>query len=480
MRNSVVFYLNGQRHEVMGPAVFQTVAEYLRYSRGLTGTKVVCAEGDCGACSILRSKAYLGSKNSQFEAVNSCIVMIGQLDGCHIVTVEGLAQNQELSCAQKAMMNCHGSQCGYCTPGFVVTLEWMLERHPAGDEKTVKNHLTGNLCRCTGYQPIIDAGLEAFHLQQQKSRVSLKDRYLTASSLKELRKLSQTSIWIESGHQTFFAPASLKDLKKYRKQYPESVILGAGTDLGVQINKGKRSWTDVVSLQLLPEMQNLEFKKNILRVGAQVTLSQLRKSFKKYKSLESILDLFASPQIKNMATLVGNIANASPIADTPPFLLALNAHIEVLSTNSTKLKVIPLSEFYLGYRKTKLQKGDVIVGVQLELPQAQDGLQFYKSSQRKDLDISCVNAALWVRKNKKGIWENVRLAYGGIAATPVRLKKIEALLEGQSSETLNWDMISENLQKEIKPLSDLRGTAGYRRMLAQNILRKMIHDTNSP
>lgn len=478
MRNSIVFYLNGERHEVHGDPAFLTVADYLRYLKGLTGTKIVCAEGDCGACTILRARPYL--KNADFEAINSCIMMVAQLDGCHVVTVEALALKDKLSCSQKAMMNCHGSQCGFCTPGFVMALEWMLERHEDVDAKTVQNHLTGNLCRCTGYKAIIEAGVEAARLKKQESEPSLKDRFFSTASLKELKKLAQESVLISGRNKTFFAPADLKSLSTFRKKNPQSVILGAGTDLGVQINKGKRTWTQVVSLQLLPELYELKLKKNVLKVGSQVTLSHLRKAFGTHPFLKNILDLFASPQIKNAATLAGNVANASPIADTPPFLLALDTQVEVLSPGSKNTKMIALSEFYLDYRKTLLKAGDVITALYLNLPKTQETLSFYKTSQRKDLDISCVNAALWLQKDKSGLWKQARLAFGGIAATPVRLTQVEKILAGKSLESLDWDQVTSVLQSEIKPLSDLRGTSSYRRVLAQNILRKMIYENVAP
>ncbi len=460
-RDFVVFYLNGVRTEVRGLDVFKTVAEYLRYSRGLTGTKIVCAEGDCGACTILRARP-----GERLEAINSCIALVAQLDLCHVVTIEGIAREGQLSPVQNAMVQCHGSQCGYCTPGFVMAMSWMFEHHKTIDEKCARNHLTGNLCRCTGYQPILDAALAV------KNHDSLTRRYIVAAHIKNLARLAKRSVAIKTEHRALFMPVSLKELSTYRKRHPDSLILGAATDLGVLLNKGKHPLTHLVSLTHLRELNTVRWQRtrSVVRVsvGANVTLSQLRKQLeKKAPAVAATLDLFASPQIKNVATLAGNVANASPIGDTLPILLALDASVR------TQTRSIPIDQFFIGYRKTALKKGEIIRAIEFTIPRSGDFFRFFKTSQRKDLDISCVNAALFARKSNRGFSE-LRIAYGGVAATPLRLKRVETLLRHQVIAADLIERAIAQLAKDITPRSDLRGSEAYRLRVSQNILRELL------
>ncbi len=475
-RSSASFYLNGTRFDVSGEQAFQTLAEYLRITRGLTGTKIVCAEGDCGACTVLKSV-----DGKTFEAMNSCIALTAQMDGSHLVTIEGLKKGDELAPAQQAMMKCHGSQCGYCTPGFVMAMTWMLEKRKPVDEQTAKNHLTGNLCRCTGYEPIIEAAVEAGAHPLAKNE-TYAVRYLTRDRVSELDKIGKKSVEIDvdsttRGKLTFFAPKTLSELLLYRKKHPTSVIIGAATDLGVLYNKGKAAPTHLVSLHLITELYKISAKKTSLYFGSRVTLSNVRRTLEKTApELGKILDLFASPQIKNTATLIGNIATASPIGDTAPFLLALGAVLEVATPGKNTKRKTALSDFYLGYRKTTLKRGEVITGITFNLPKKDETFRFYKTSQRKDLDISCVNTAIWMKMDGKRKILDSRIALGGVAATPLRLKKTERILKGRIAEGLLWDEAVKSLQYEITPMSDLRGTAAYRRVLAENIFRSLVHE----
>lgn len=475
-RDSVLFYLNGQRHEVRGDLAFKTVAEYLRYNLGLVGTKVVCAEGDCGACTIMKAFPHPRLKGElKYEAINSCIALVAQMDGCNLVSIEGLKKGDELSPVQKGILNCHGSQCGYCTPGFVMAMTWMIEKNKKVDEKCAKNHLTGNLCRCTGYQPIIDAAISA--AKEYNPKDTLASRYISKTTSTELKKTIQTSVSIETTEKHFFAPTSLKELAKLRKKYPKSTIIGAATDLGVQYNKGKNELAHLISLQLIPELYELKVSAKKAVIGARVTLAELRRELEKYSAnLASTLDLFASPQIKNSATLVGNVANASPIADTPPILLALGAEIEILQMKNGKQKWFPLSEFFIGYRKTLVGPGDVVTAIRFDLPGKGEQFRYYKNSARKDLDIACVNASVWVKRGKKSQVEDIRVAFGGVAAMPIRLKKVEGVFRGEVLVAEQIDLGIKKLHEEITPISDLRGTQAYRRVLAENVLRSLLNE----
>lgn len=486
-RDSVSFSLNGVVKEVRGEWLFKTLSDYLRYERRLTGTKVVCAEGDCGACSVLRA---FGPKG-QFEAINSCIALVGQMDGSTLVTVEGLGTPEKMNPVQKSMMECHGSQCGYCTPGFVVAMTWMLEKGKPVDEKVVKNHTTGNLCRCTGYQPIIEAGVQAGKVRDEDPKAfaaqSTAKRYLIPAQKKILDAAMKKPVEVVlkddplgQGLRYFFAPVTLKALASLRKKHPDSTILGASTDLGVVFNKGKRDLRQLISLHLLKELYAVQKTPKGLVVGARVTLAELRRQFEKAGAgdLAQSLDLFASPQIKNSATLAGNIVNASPIADTPPVLLAMGADVLILRAKSGKKEWIPLDRFFLGYRKTALKPGDVLLQTRIPLPKKDEYFQFFKNSQRKDLDISCVSCAVWAKKDRSAL----RVAFGGVAATPYRATAVEKELatKAKSWSPAQLQSAMKKLQQDIQPVTDLRGSTAYRRILAEGILRKILNEVPAP
>lgn len=485
MRDFVVFYLNGQRTEVRGAEAGVMLSDYLRYRRSLTGTKVVCAEGDCGACSVLRWFP-LPQKRSQpaaFETINSCIVTLAQLDGSSLVTVEGLtaANGGRLTPVQQAMVDCHGSQCGFCTPGFVMALTGLVERRLCEGEpldvKSAQNYLTGNLCRCTGYAPI----LEAVNAIDVKRCESLTVTYLTPKIRKDLTEVIKKPVRIAlSDSFSFHAPVSVAGANKIRSEFPHTRLLGAGTDLGVLSNKNKIRYEHVMSLHLVPELYDYELvaatktKPARYRVGARITLAAVRRICAgKIPELARFLDLFASPQIKNVATLVGNIANASPIADSAPAMLALNTTVHIQGPRGKRR--VELCDFYRGYRQTCLKKGEWISALEFDIPPPRERFSLKKNSQRKDLDISCVNAAYRMH-TEGGEVRSSRLALGGVAATPVRLKKVEAFLEGKA---LTPEVVSAAValaHKEITPLSDLRGSQAYRRIVTENLLLGFFSD----
>lgn len=458
------------------------LADYLRQHLGLTGTKVVCAEGDCGACTVLRSDAVLrGSRRPNYLPVNSCIMTMAQLDGSSLVTIDALAREGELTPVQSSMMNYHGSQCGFCTPGFVMALTGLVEKKLTANERTIsdkeaKNWTTGNLCRCTGYQPIVEAATRVELAKCEK----VSERFETRTQARTLALSVQEPLLVETDAFTFFAPTTLKDAIKYLRKHPETKVLAAATDLGVVHNKWKKRLQNVMSLHLIRELYELKsMKGGRIRVGARVTLSELREALRdKVPEFARFLDVFASPQIKNVATLVGNVANASPIGDTPPFLLVSEAIVEVYGPRGKR--EIPIEEFFVGYRTIALKSGEIITAISFALPSAAESLSVRKVSERKDLDISSVNAAFKVRWSdlKRSKVESAKIAYGGIAATPVRLKKTEALLRGKSLDAELVATTLRSLQDEIDPIGDVRGSAAFRRVLAENLLRGFLSEVS--
>lgn len=485
MRNRVSFFLNGKRVDAGAEQAKLMLSDYLRYEKNLTGTKVVCAEGDCGACSVLKLDS-----NQQFVPVNACIIPVAQLDGSSVVTVDALAIDSEtphpkLSPVQSAMVNCHGSQCGFCTPGFVVALTGAIEKKKCQSKKTesrltlqeAKNALTGNLCRCTGYQPILDAAVSV----DANQYTLIKSRFYSKAQDAELNKIRSKSALIEGEQFSIFAPKTLNEAVRYLSRHADARLIGGSTDLGVLSNKGKLKFETLLSLHLVKELEVIKkIKSGRIQVGARVTLTDLRNHLKKtIPEFSSFLDLFASPQIKNIATLIGNVGNASPIADTPPFLLVSSAVVNLVSAKGKRK--VPLEQFYLGYRKTALKRGELIASIEFDLPKKSSSLALYKTSQRKDLDISIVNAAFlatWKKSkaDQPKTLDTIRIAMGGIAATPLRLNKTETVLKGA---VLTDDVLKkavQTLHSEMTPLSDLRGSSSYRRIVVENLFMKFMRE----
>lgn len=464
MRDYILIYINGKRREIRAEHAHKMLSDYLRYDLQLTGTKIVCAEGDCGACTVLRFHPLAGSVKNLFIPVNSCIMTVGQLDGSSLVTVDAMK-----SPVQDSMVQCHGSQCGFCTPGFVMALSGLVEKKLIADKRPspitavqAKNYLTGNLCRCTGYQPIVDAAV-AIDVEKCKS---VSEEFFSKAQLKDLTDACQKPVFLEGAGFSFYAPVTLRQLATYMTKNKEARLIGAGTDLGVMLNKNKIQLTKLVSLHLVAELYRIETKKERMIVGARATLAELRRAVDGViPEFHRFLDLFASPQIKNVATLIGNVANASPIADTPPFLLVANAIVNIWGIKGGRK--VALEDFYLAYRKTALKPGEWITSIEFDIPKKTERLVLNKTSQRKDLDISCVNTAFRFQ-NTNGVVESVMIAIGGVGPTPLRLKKTEKFMRGQ---VLSNDLIAKAsaiVQKEITPLADLRGSESFRRVLVEN------------
>lgn len=470
MRDFVTLTINGQRHDLAGEKPFMMLANFLREKHGLRGTKIVCAEGDCGACTVLCLRPH-AKKEPLFEPINACIALVAQLDGAHILTIEALKHKGELSAVQSALVKCHASQCGYCTPGFAMAISALFEKkRDALSEQKVKNHLTGNLCRCTGYQSIIDAALAV----DPKDACSLKARYYA----EDLKKEPLKAVAIVSDSCAFYAPSTLQEACLLRARRPRMRIIGASTDLGVQHNKGKLELSDCMSLNLIEELREIKEDNGRIVVGALVTLSELRSFCQKLApELARFLNIFASPQIKNMATLVGNVANGSPIGDTIPFLMVSQGRVHAQSTKGSR--EIPLSEFYKGYKELALSPSEIITHISFALPSPEIFCRLYKISQRKDLDISSINAAFSFMLDSKSLSPRIssaQIALGGVAQSVIRLPALEAFLTGAVINDQTVHQAGVLIASAIKPLDDLRGSSAYRHVLAQGLFRRFIKE----
>jgi len=450
MRGHIVFAINGREHRVGGSEIYTTLANWLRYDVGATGTKIVCEEGDCGACTVLIRRAT----SEEFVPMNSCILALCQLDGASIVTVEGLRMNA----VQQSMVNHHGAQCGYCTPGFVVAMCGMFETCERLTEKQVRDGLTGNLCRCTGYEPIIKAALAV----DGKSMPKLRDVYPDVPNAND-------AVGIDS----FFAPTTIEDAARFKSENPGCTILQGGTDVGVWVNKRAFKAPAMLFLGKIAGLNDLSEKNNQITVGANVSLARFEEFIRdRIPELYGILNIFGSPQIKYAGSLVGNIANGSPIGDTLPYLFVADAQIELTGTKGTR--TVPINAFYRGYKQFDLRPDEIITRV--FVPVVDDTVKLYKVSRRKDLDISAFTAAIRLRMN--GRIDDARIAFGGVAPTVIRLPKTESFLKGKAPSLDVFERAGELARSEIKPISDVRGSADYRLQLAENIMVKFWYDAS--
>ena len=464
MRDHLIIFINGRRHEVAGERAFSTLSNFLRYDLGLTGTKVVCAEGDCGSCTVLIGR--LDGDAIAYRPVTSCIQFLCQLDGAHVITIEGLQYDGQLNPVQKAMVKCHGAQCGFCTPGFVVAMCGLFNERKHLDERALRAGLVGNLCRCTGYEPILRAGLE---VPRHELR-SFDDLYPAGALAPEMTRAAGESVLVESADRKFFKPITVADAVQFKAANPTAVPVAGATDVGVQVNKGIRDPRIILALGAIAELRTITPDNGGLNIGATATLADLeRRSEELCPEFAKMLWRHGSPLIRNAGTLAGNIANGSPIGDTMPALFVLDAQVELTGPNGARR--VNMNEFYAGYRKMVIAADEIITRVFMPIPKAGEHFRLYKLSKRHDLDISTFTAAFWMRLEANVI-SDIRVAYGGVGPVIFRLRKTEQALRGKPFSASEIEGVIETALSEITPISDVRGSREYRLAVAANILRK--------
>ena len=462
MRDFVLVHVNGVPHRIGGARAFQTLSRFLREDQRATGTKIVCEEGDCGACTVLIGRREDGEL--RYRAVNSCIQFVFQLDCTHVVTVEGLTRNGELTPVQEAMIRCHGAQCGYCTPGFIMAMAGMCET----GETDARRALTGNLCRCTGYESIINAAAEAV---DQPTIARLYDSRPIVAAIAEVERQPVA-------FENFARPTDLASAIAFKREHPNTVIVQGATDFGVWRTKRNFAPDAVLSLDGIDGLSDINVEGDTLIAGGRVSLSRFESAVRELvPSLAGIMDRFGSPQIKNAGTLAGNIANASPIADTLPFLFVMHASLEL--TGSSGTRIVPIAEFYLGYKKLDLRADEIITRIRIPLPRDGETLRLYKISKRTHLDISTFTAAMLMRRTD-GKVDSMRIAYGGVGPVVLRLAKTEEFLAGRPVQLETFAAAGEIARDEIAPISDVRGSREFRLQLAENILSRFYYDACAP
>ena len=448
------FVLNGKMHDTGGISPTMTLLDFIRSQTSLTGTKEGCAEGDCGACTVVRVR------DNKFEAVNSCLLQLGQLSGFEIVTVEGLEKinNGRLIPIQKTMIEEGGTQCGFCTPGFVMALFALGQSGENINDDVIHDALAGNLCRCTGYKPIVESARKGC-----ENRLNYKPAPTVLNPEK-----------YEFNNQTFFIPKTLKDLASLRVSLKDAMLLSGGTDLGLLVSKERIIPETVISTAHVSELQEVRETKKELILGSAVSYTSSLKFINRlYPSFGQLISRIGSRQIRNIGTIGGNIGTASPIGDTLPVLIALNARVTLFSLEEER--EIRLEDFLLAYRKTCLKDGEVIKNIKIPKLTKNEYFKSYKVSKRYDQDISSVVGAYRLKIQDSKI-SDIHIIYGGLAEKPSRAIKTElSLRQKQWNEDIVCDS-AKNIPNDFAPISDHRASANYRLRVASNLLVRLYRD----
>jgi xanthine dehydrogenase small subunit len=462
----IEFILNGEEVALTRVPPRQTLLDWLRLDKRLTGSKEGCAEGDCGACTVLVGRLVEGEL--VYESVNACIRFIGSLHATHVVTVEHLkGKDGKLHPVQQALVDCHGSQCGFCTPGFVMSLYglWLGDSNPS--RARIEEALQGNLCRCTGYEPIVKAAEMAARLRPADIFDPIEaTRERVKARLSELALAGP--IRMADGTDELYVPSTTGELAEIMAIHPHATIVAGATDVGLWVTKQMRPINPVVFINGLTALQTISTGPEAIRIGAGVTYSQaLAVLAERYPALGRLIPRIGGEQVRNAGTIGGNIANGSPIGDTPPALIALGAEIALRSREG--LRNVALEDFFIEYGRQDRQRHEFVESI--TVPTLAEGAHFsvYKITKRRDEDITAVLGAFLVRL-EGGIVTEARLAFGGMAGTPKRAANAEAALVGKplSEATIRSAMAA--LDGDFQPLSDWRATSDYRMMVARNLL----------
>ena len=469
MRDRVRFYLGEERIEIASCDPTATLLDWLRLERGLTGTKEGCAEGDCGACTVAIGRP--DGERVRYEAVTSCIRFLPTLDGCQVLTVEHLMRDGALHPVQAALVEHHGSQCGFCTPGFVMSLFCLAQEERQPTAERIDDAIAGNLCRCTGYRPIADAAREACTGPPPSPDVIL-GRKLAALDDGEV-------LAVGDGERRFFAPADLDQLRSLLRDHPDAVLVAGATDVGLWVTKEMRRLDPVIYLGRTRDLQRVVESEETLEIGAAATLTSAKRRFGAiHPHLAELLRRFGSEQVRNAGTVGGNIANGSPIGDLPPALIALGATLVLCGPNGRR--EMPLERFFLAYRKQDRGPGEFVEKVVVPKLGPDQIFHASKVSKRFDEDISALCGAFRLTRDAAGLVTEARLAFGGMAATPKRAANAEAALLGRAFDEAAADEAAAALEQDFTPLDDWRASARYRLLVAGNLLRRFAIEEGEP
>jgi xanthine dehydrogenase small subunit len=476
--DTVRFVLDGEVIELQDVDPTRTVLQFLREDLGRTGTKEGCAEGDCGACTVVLAELINEGDELSVRAINSCIQFLPTLDGKELITVESLARDGDLHPVQQALVDHHGSQCGFCTPGFVMSLFALYKSTPNPSRREIDDALAGNLCRCTGYRPIIEAAEAMYDAEADTDWLrqpaasgkgkGFKPPPQRIDMLSGLRR--DTGMQFAARGQQFFAPASSDELAGILADHPDATILAGGTDIGLWVTKQHRDLGTLVYTGRVAELNRVDVTALHIEIGAAVSLTDaMRHIVAHYPDLDELFRRFASPPIRNAGTLGGNVANGSPIGDSLPALVVAGTMLVLRRGRSRR--EIPLEEFYIDYQVKDLRTAEFLETIRIPLLSDDAIVRSHKLSKRFDQDISAVCNAYCLELDGEVV-SSFRMACGGMAATICRARNTEAAVIGKAWNSETVDVACKALARDFEPISDMRASAGYRLRAAQNLLRR--------
>ncbi|MGV1760289.1 xanthine dehydrogenase small subunit [Rhizobium sp. A22-96] len=476
IRSELRFILNGQDISLKGVGPSQTLLDWLRLSRSLKGTKEGCAEGDCGACTVLVGRLTPEGR-LVYEGVNACIRFLGSLDGCHVVTIEHVTgRDGNLHPVQQAMIECHGSQCGFCTPGFVMSLYGLWMQTPNPTDQQIETALQGNLCRCTGYEPILRAARAISSYGGTKKDPLFIERETMIARLQGLHDGARVEIG--EGRNRLVVPADLDDFASILEVTPTATVVAGSTDVGLWVTKHMRDISPAVFIAGLQELKSIAVKDGIISIGAGVTYSEAIATISQHvPALGALITRIGGQQVRNMGTIGGNIANGSPIGDTPPPMIALGASLTL--RKGAIRRTVALEDYFIAYGKQDRQPGEFVEAVHVPIPAAAEKFAIYKVTKRRDEDITATLGAFRLALAADGTVEDIRIAYGGMAATPKRAFTVEKALIGKPWSEATVEDAMEQYAEDYTPLSDMRATAEYRALAAKNLLLRFYLETTS-